>query len=187
MDLIYGKRASQEEDVRQPLKKSRPDVNLPAHAPSNLPVHLPNDQVVSDTPIHVHDHVHEEQEQEQGQESTTKANIAIPGTDITLNTQEDIEAWIKQRKVNWMKKISNSKPSDSSEDSKEAKVVQKRRQLQGNQRNNNVVRGEASRNKAKFNLNKAIIQRELAQENLQILDVIRELFDQGILDVKGLT
>lgn len=73
----------------------------------DLPTHLPNEapKELNNTPneilINQPNQIDEEENDEE--ESQAKANgpICIPGTTITLQTDEDIAKWIEERKKNW--------------------------------------------------------------------------------------
>jgi hypothetical protein len=184
MDLIYGKRSSDEGDTSN--KRFKADT-------LDLPVHLPNLKPEPDTVVRKQEDI---LEKETAAEIQEKPAVPIAGTTVKLETQTDIDEWIKQRKANWMKKISNSKKSQpessqSPSHSREEKLV-----TSTNQNENSSVEKHNNRRGAheqrqqdrsythnnKFNLNKVIIQRGLSKENQTILDVIRELFDQRVID-----
>ncbi|EGW31499.1 uncharacterized protein SPAPADRAFT_154739 [Spathaspora passalidarum NRRL Y-27907] len=75
--------------------------DLPTHLPNELPTHLPNQ------PTHT-EPVQEPTEDILDEEQQAKPNpnepIYIPGTNITLQTEEDIAKWIEERKKKWPSK-----------------------------------------------------------------------------------
>lgn len=142
MDLIYGRSSDTEDGNENELPTNLPE--LPAVL-NHVGKIESKDEVMSKDVI-----------------------IPIQGTDITLETQEDINEWIKQRKLNWMKKISNKRPKENQ------KIIKPKRDL----KNNKVIKPKET----KFNLNKTIIQRENENsENKLILEFIKELFNSKTL------
>lgn len=98
MDLIYGKRASEKEEDTFNKRAKTTDA-------LDLPMHLPNDT----TPLPLRNTTPSTTTSATGEHMGKKAPMPIPGTSITLETKTDIDEWIKQRKANWLKKISNNK------------------------------------------------------------------------------
>ncbi|KAH3683354.1 hypothetical protein WICPIJ_005677 [Wickerhamomyces pijperi] len=143
--------------------------------------------------------------------SKPKEIVPISGTNIILKTDDDIQEWIKQRKLNWMKKISNNRPKDETP----PPIVQSGNKINNNHNNNkrqtskkqnkinhnNVTTKQGhSQSRAKpsapqkkalstigpnLNLNNLIIQREMQSENLAILKFIKACFQTGIYQVQN--
>lgn len=198
MDLIYGKRPVSGEESSESSKRTKLDT-------AALPIHLPGkvdqpETSLSEQPI---DASNSNQGLPNNDEVSGPSGVTS-GTGIVLETQADIDEWIRKRKENWMKKISNKrhaddeqgKPKVASTDSRLPSKVNQRGEKSNNPVNNARDQGRAKDNhnlgprnrnnntrqpKNNFNLNNAIIQRELSRENERVLDVIKELFDQGIV------
>lgn len=63
----------------------------------DLPSHLPGEGPECETTLHADDTI----PLSKGSVSLDKKPIAIPGTDITLVTEEDIAKWIEERRKKW--------------------------------------------------------------------------------------
>lgn len=146
----------------------------------DLPTHLPN--MIPSKPVQEEEVV--EEESISATKKPKEEPVPVFGTNIVLKTDEDIEEWIKQRKLNWMKKISNSRPEPEKKEQPEKnhnrRDSRQNKQTQNQKSNSGPYNNNAHRDR-KPNLNKLIIQREIHNENIAILDVIKELFDQNIL------
>lgn len=85
-----------------------------------------------------------------------KEIVPIQGTNIMLNTEEDIEEWIKQRKLNWMKRISNSRPIEQKNEQEETGSGTTTNNSNNNSRQkaqNNKQRGRDQNNRNQRNNN----------------------------------
>lgn len=190
MDLIYGKRTDEEGEPAN--KRLRPDV-------LDLPIHLPNVKPVAKPLV--------ENKEEKPKEHRQGDAVTVIGSDVRLDSQTDIDEWIKERKANWMKRISNSKKGQEEEEretkgsvvsdsSMEIPTQRKPQSQQQGARQQGQQRGQAQNRKSgpgghnhrrheQFNLNKVIMQRGLTEENTRILDVIKQLFERGIVGKEG--
>lgn len=107
--------------------------------------------------------------------------VPIPGTSITLQTEEDIQQWIQQRKLNWMKKISNKRVHSETKPHKVSKPVPNTSK-RDNSSNNNRRRNNTPRVPI---LDTMLKQRDHQQDNLVVLHVIKELFDKEVVPISG--
>lgn len=189
---ISEKRPGNNKNNREHDNKNRNQVrpSQPLGNYLDLPTHLPNALPSQQPEIDEHN----EPQQETKVTIAEKETVPVFGTNIVLKTEEDIQEWIKQRKSNWMKKISNSRPEteDTKVDLKITdKTSPKRTQRSDdrirNQNQNRVQKPSHSNHQnnssahLRPNLNRLLIQREIQHENKAILDVIKELFDHNIL------
>lgn len=124
----------------------------------------------------------------------TEDNTTIQGTNISLQSEEDIAKWREERKKMWLLKISNNKERHIKEmgvdptELKNASVLEKNkrdqkfiRSIQSQVQNSNTKKNKNSIVSGK-NINLAIVQREMASENEQILQFIKELGDAKLLE-----
>lgn len=92
-----------------PPRSKRKQLPPPAHKRlkvadfSDLPTHLPNTGSLSPQPRDEVERSPEEQEHgvKNSAVAATKEPIFIEGTNITLQTEEDIAKWIEERRKNW--------------------------------------------------------------------------------------
>ncbi|KAK6455177.1 nuclear fragile X mental retardation-interacting protein 1-domain-containing protein [Scheffersomyces xylosifermentans] len=96
--------------------------------PTYLPNDLPSETVVSNEIDNVVD-TQEDDDSFQNEEQLVKANSEeptfIPGTSITLQTEEDIAKWIAERKKNWPTRGNVARKLESqAEDNKKSKPVE---------------------------------------------------------------
>lgn len=164
-------------------QNSRPNPQNQAYL--DLPTHLPN-EVPKQQPALVEKR--DEVIEEVNPSEAAKEVVPVFGTNIVLKTEEDIEEWVKQRKLNWMKKISNSRPEPESKPAPATSNQPPKRtqrtsdpRLNRNQTRVQKPQHKNNHNSNKTNLNNLIIQREIQHENKAILDVIKELFEVQIL------
>lgn len=173
-------------------------LDLPTHLPNHLPGTIPmqsNDDK-SNAGQQGNDLNNEQQLDDHDEADTGKTKEVVPvfGTNIVLKTEEDIQKWIQERKANWMKKISNSRPEPEPKTPHEKpernirdnnqranRQNQRSNNAHNNQNHNQNQRNNQIAHQRKTNLNRLIIQRDIQNENIAILDVIKELFDQNIL------
>ncbi|CCE65052.1 hypothetical protein TPHA_0J02320 [Tetrapisispora phaffii CBS 4417] len=121
-------------------------------------------------------------------EADTENNkiVTVPGTNISLITDEDIEKWKKERRKMWLLKISNNKEKHiedmgiKAEDLKGSNSIFK--ETKKNKEFIQKINNQVTRTNPKSNLNMKIIQREMLKENSKILDFIKELGDAHLLD-----
>lgn len=88
-----AKRSPDRLNTGPPLKKSRTDFDF-----SDLPTHLPN---AAPTPLLPAPHQTDAPVAGSEKASETKKPIFIEGTNITLETEDDIAKWIEERRKNW--------------------------------------------------------------------------------------
>lgn len=99
-----------------------------------LPTHLPNDEpeVINeqDNSVSV-DHIPAPVENDEPTPTTGEEKpIPIPGTDIVLETEEDIQRWIAERKKNWPSKLNIQRKQESKKRKiEEEKPVKRPKQL----------------------------------------------------------
>ncbi|CAI4052913.1 Rsa1p SKDI_16G0840 [Saccharomyces kudriavzevii IFO 1802] len=127
-----------------------------------------------------------EKDSEKSESESSEKVVLVPGTSISLITDEDIKKWREERKKMWLLKISNNKtkhmqsmgikeeelkgrPSILRESRKEKQFIQS-------------IQNQVQRGNPRVDLNIKLIQREFASENSQLLDFIRELGDAGLLE-----
>jgi hypothetical protein len=175
MDLIYGD-TSDNDGL---------DFGLPVHLPTEGGAEQVNEKTVEDDVQSVEENVRSIEEE-------TLQPIEIPG--VNLHTQVDIDKWIEQRKANWMKRISN-KRTPAPEEIQPEEIEPEIKQSSGKQSPKRRGRTDTEpmkrqrqqqqqhpKGSSKFNLNRSLIQRELASsENEQILAFIKALFESKTL------
>ena len=108
----------------------------------DLPTHLPNEahnqpetksEITPSNQVVVEKVDVDDDEEEEEEELQAKSNgpICIPGTSITLQTEEDIAKWIEERKKNW--------PTNKN-------IERKKQELESKNNNNNNKRGNNKMN-----------------------------------------
>ena len=114
-----------------------------------------------------------------------KEPIPVPGTSITLGTEEDIEKWREERRKMWLLKISNNRKVHmenfgvtEEELNKTSILRESRKQKQFIQN----IQNQVNRFDPRANLHLRIVQRGLSEENEKLLDFIEELGDAGLLE-----
>ncbi|QLL30329.1 hypothetical protein HG536_0A01460 [Torulaspora globosa] len=128
----------------------------------------------------------DESSEEQQSEATGSQPLTVPGTSITLATEEDILKWREERKRMWLLKISNNKQKHmqgmgiKEEDLK----VQKSALQEGKKQKQFIqnIQNQVNRINPRSTLSVRIAQREMAQENSRLLDFIEKLGDAGLLN-----
>ena len=113
----------------------------------DLPTHLPNetpDMLTSEAPSELHptpttENTHDIEETQvpppptDAATTSTKKVVAIPGTNITLQTEEDIAKWIEERKKNWPTKANVERKQQLKEEKRKTNETQRlKRQLEEN-------------------------------------------------------
>lgn len=110
----------------------------------------------------------------------------VAGTSITLVTEEDITKWREERKKMWLLKISNNKKKYMEEMGiKEDELRETKSVLQESKKQKqfiNSIQSQVTRMNPKANLNIKIIQREMAKDNMKLIQFIKELGDAHLLD-----
>ncbi|CCD24411.1 Rsa1p NDAI_0D00970 [Naumovozyma dairenensis CBS 421] len=110
----------------------------------------------------------------------------IPGTSITLLTEEDIEKWREERRKMWLLKISNNKIKHmASMGIKEDELKKQKSILNESKKDNRFIQSiqnQVNRFHPQVNLNIKLVQREMAKDNLKLLEFIKELGDSGLLE-----
>lgn len=119
-------------------------------------------------------------------DKVNSTTIPIPGTSITLVTDEDIAKWREERKKMWLLKISNRKEQhmkamgikkeDLNNMGSILRVSKKERQFIQN------IQSQVNRFNPKVNLNLKFVQKEMLQDNIKLLSFIKELGDSGLLE-----
>ncbi|SCW00477.1 LAFE_0C05050g1_1 [Lachancea fermentati] len=111
--------------------------------------------------------------------------VPIPGTSITLQTEEDIKNWREERRKMWLLKISNQKDKHRAnlgvaddEMSNRGVFLEGKREKQFIQ----SIQNQITRFNPNQNLNLKILQRSMASENGKLLSFIKELGDAGLLE-----
>lgn len=114
------------------------------------------------------------------------AKVLIPGTSISLETEEDIKKWKDERRKMWLLRISNNKKEHmekmgyKDEDlKKETNVLKESRKDKNFIKN---IQSQISRANPNVNLNTRLVQRGMAEENAKLLDFIVELGECGFLE-----
>lgn len=128
--------------------------SLPTHIPNSLPTHIPN-SVTTDVPnsaptlshssVNLHPAAEEETGNEEDEENPPKEVVFIQGTNISLQTEEDIAKWIEERKKRW--------PSRKNVEAKKDQRPAKRSLPQDNEpskKQKNVCKFFAQHNRCKF-------------------------------------
>ncbi|KAH3675961.1 hypothetical protein WICMUC_002257 [Wickerhamomyces mucosus] len=208
MDYIYGKRTNTNNNINDEQDTKRLKINNYESQSSELPMWLPNTR--SNDELNKSSSIDElnkssislipnlnnfkEEPSNKDKSISLKPLPIIQGTNISLKTDQDIEDWIKQRKLNWMQKISNNRPKDDLQNiEKDNKFITRQ---QSNSIGNHRSHIETLQNKKKFkerihnsinntsniNLNNLILKRQMREENLKVLKFIKNLFETGILE-----
>lgn len=114
-----------------------------------------------------------------------KEPIPVPGTSITLGTEEDIAKWREERRKMWLLKISNNRKVHmenlgvtEEELNKTSILRESKKQKQFIQN----IQNQVNRFDPRANLHLRIVQRGLSEENKKLLDFIEELGDAGLLE-----
>ncbi|SCU93321.1 LADA_0G02454g1_1 [Lachancea dasiensis] len=111
--------------------------------------------------------------------------VVIPGTSITLASEEDIRKWREERRRMWLVKISNNREKHKTElgieDSNTSKVnafhnVRKDKQFIQS------IQNQVNRYNPNPNLSLKLIQRTMAEQNSNLLNFIEELGDAKLLE-----
>lgn len=117
----------------------------------------------------------------QGEEKETPV---IQGTAIVLKSEEDIRIWREERRKMWLIKISNRRAFHREQlNIKEDEI--KRNPFHEARKEKNFIQNiqnQVKRYNSKPSLSTGLFQRSLKDENMQILDFIKELGDAGVLN-----
>lgn len=114
----------------------------------------------------------------------SKPVVSIPGTSITLTSDEDIEKWREERRKMWLLKISNNKEKHRQELGEEAEKPQCNAFQQTKKEKQFIqkIQNQVNRFNPRPNLNMGIVQRVMADQNSKLLDFIKELGDAKLLE-----
>ncbi|KAL3232815.1 Ribosome assembly 1 protein [Nakaseomyces bracarensis] len=117
-------------------------------------------------------------------ENTDK--VLIPGTSITLETDEDIKKWKEERRKMWLLRISNRRKEHMEKMGlKEEDVKKSGNPLKESKKEQQFIKSiqaQVARSNPKANLNLKLVQRGFAEENAKLLDFIVELGECGYLE-----
>lgn len=132
----------------------------------DLPTHLPNEahnqpetksEITPSNQVVVEKVDVDDYEEEEEEELQAKSNgpICIPGTSITLQTEEDIAKWIEERKKNWPTNKNIERKKQELESKKQQQQQQKRKQQdessqQSSKKSKNICRFYQMNKKCKF-------------------------------------
>lgn len=111
--------------------------------------------------------------------------VSVPGTSITLVTDEDIAKWREERRKMWLIKISNNRKSHMDSMGIKEEEVNKTSVLREAKKDKQFIQSiqnQVNRFNPKSNLNTKIYQREMAGDNAKLLNFIEELGDCGLLE-----
>lgn len=110
----------------------------------------------------------------------------VPGTTISLNTEEDIKKWRAERRKMWLIKISNNKKVHMERlQIKEEDLKSLENPLGQGRKDKQFIRNiqnQVCRTGPKVDLNTKLIQRRQAEENFQLLEFIEQLGEYGLLE-----
>lgn len=111
------------------------------------------------------------------------SEVVIPGTSIVLKTDEDINKWREERKRMWLIKISNQKELHKKQlNIKDEELKHSPFQEVKKERNFiQSIQNQVKRSNQRPNLTIGIHQRTLKDENVKILEFIKELGDKDYL------
>lgn len=119
-------------------------------------------------------------------ESKNGNKVLIPGTSITLETDEDIEKWKEERRKMWLLRISNKRKEHMEKMGIKEEDIRKTgnplRESKKEQQFIKNIQAQVTRSNPKANLNIKLVQRGFAEENAKLLDFIVELGDCGFLE-----
>lgn len=119
--------------------------------------------------------------------NSLKANkILIPGTTMTLESDEDIKKWKEERRKMWLLRISNRRKEHMEKMGLKEEDIKKAgnplRESKKEQQFIKNIQAQVTRSNPKANLDIKLVQRGFAEENAKLLDFIVELGDCGFLD-----
>lgn len=126
----------------------------------------------------------DEEDGDNGEQGDQSSSI-IQGTSITLATEEDITKWREERKRMWLLKISNKRIEHMERMGIKEEELRGHSILQESKKQKQFIQNiqnQVNRTNPKANLNIKIVQRVMAQENLQLLQFIKELGDCNLLE-----
>lgn len=117
-------------------------------------------------------------------EELDNEHITVPGTSIKLQTDEEIEKWREERRRMWLLRISNNKAvhmKNMGIDENELKKVSVLKSAKKDNQFIQNIQNQVYRYNPNVDLNLKVVQREMATENMKILQMIEELGDAGLL------
>lgn len=116
----------------------------------------------------------------------SKETVVVPGTSITLISDEDIAKWREERKKMWLLKISNRKEEHRlAMGIKEDELNKMGNVLKESKKEKQFIQSiqnQVNRFNPKGNLNLKLVQREMESGNSKLLSFIKELGDAGFLE-----
>ncbi|KAL6452739.1 hypothetical protein SBY92_000079 [Candida maltosa Xu316] len=118
----------------------------------DLPTHLPNESPSIPPPKPSTDSVVEEtiEDDDEEQRAKTSGPVVIQGTNITLQTEEDIAKWIEERKKNWPSKTNVDRKKRAIEEKEEENKSTEQQQPSKKRKINNVCQFYRLHKKCKF-------------------------------------
>lgn len=134
----------------------------------------------------INDKIDESDDLDTYSDKTKWTTIPVPGTSITLVTDEDIAKWREERKKMWLLKISNRK-----EQHMEAMGIKKEdlnsmgsilRESKKERQFIQNIQNQVNRFNPKVSLNLKFVQKEMLHDNTKLLSFIKELGDAGLLE-----
>lgn len=114
-----------------------------------------------------------------------KKVVAIPGTSITLESEEDIKKWREERRKMWLVKISNQREKHRQElgvEEKEPTNAGAFQQVKKDKQFIQSIQNQINRVNPNPNLSLRLMQRTMAEENINLLNFIQELGDAKLLE-----
>lgn len=117
-------------------------------------------------------------------EELDNEHITVPGTSIKLQTDEEIEKWREERRRMWLLRISNNKAvhmKNMGIDENELKKVSVLKSAKKDNQFIQNIQNQVYRYNPNVDLNLKVVQREMATENMKILQMIEDLGDAGLL------
>lgn len=125
-------------------------------------------------------------EQDDDEEKDKPDVVTVPGTSISLISEEDIAKWREERKKMWLLKISNHKEKHrEAMGIKEEEVSNMGNVLKESKKERQFIQSiqnQVNRFNPKVNLNLKIVQREMMDDNTKLLSFIKELGDAELLE-----
>lgn len=112
--------------------------------------------------------------------------VTVPGTSISLVSDEDIAKWREERKKMWLLKISNHKEQHREAMGIKAEEVSSMGNVLKESKKERQfiqsIQNQVNRFNPKVNLNLKIVQREMMDDNTKLLSFIKELGDAELLE-----
>ncbi|AMD21348.1 HER069Cp [Eremothecium sinecaudum] len=111
-------------------------------------------------------------------------SLLIPGTSISLKTEDDIAKWREDRRKMWLVKISNNKEKHKKDMNIEDKHIASSPLVQVKKEKNfiNSIQNQVNRYNPQPRLNLGLVQRSMASENSKLLGFIKQLGEAKMLE-----